>query len=145
VKAAERGTAFAWHQDSGYIPYPHRPYLTCWIPLDDVDESNGTVYLLPFSRAGTRDRVEHVRADGASELVGYFGGDPGDAVVARAGSVAAFSSTLFHRTGVNTTDRPRRVFIAQYSAEPILDEARSGPRHLAVPFLAPGRRLTGGG
>jgi ectoine hydroxylase-related dioxygenase (phytanoyl-CoA dioxygenase family) len=47
VKAAERGIAFGWHQDSGFSPYPHPPYLSCWIPLDDVTEANGTVYLLP--------------------------------------------------------------------------------------------------
>ncbi|TML73331.1 MAG: phytanoyl-CoA dioxygenase family protein, partial [Actinobacteria bacterium] len=31
VKAAEQGMKFGWHQDSGFIPYAHRPYLTCWI------------------------------------------------------------------------------------------------------------------
>jgi ectoine hydroxylase-related dioxygenase (phytanoyl-CoA dioxygenase family) len=31
--------------------------LTCWIALDDVTEANGTVYLLPYSRAGTRDVI----------------------------------------------------------------------------------------
>jgi hypothetical protein len=36
VKAAERGMKFGWHQDSGFTPYPHPPYLMCWIPLDDV-------------------------------------------------------------------------------------------------------------
>jgi ectoine hydroxylase-related dioxygenase (phytanoyl-CoA dioxygenase family) len=138
VKAAEQGTTFAWHQDSGYIPYAHRPYLTCWIPLDHVDESNGTVYLLPYGRAGSRSVVPHRPEEGTSELVGYAGDDPGDAVIAPAGSVAAFSSTLFHRTGPNTTDRPRRVFIAQYSAEPILDEHGGRPRHLAEPLLVGG-------
>ena len=54
VKAAERGMRFGWHQDSGFIDYPHAPYLTCWIALDDVSEANGTVYLLPYERAGTR-------------------------------------------------------------------------------------------
>src|SRR5436309_1003143 len=34
VKAAEHGITFGWHQDSGFIPYPHAPYLTCWIALD---------------------------------------------------------------------------------------------------------------
>ena len=57
VKAAEQGMPFSWHQDSGFIGYPHRPYLTCWIALDDMTEANGTVYLLPYSRAGTRDVV----------------------------------------------------------------------------------------
>jgi ectoine hydroxylase-related dioxygenase (phytanoyl-CoA dioxygenase family) len=130
VKAAERGMKFGWHRDSGFIPYAHRPYLTCWIPLDDVDEANGTVYLLPFTRAATRDVVEHVRDEDTNDLVGYFGEDPGDPVTVSAGSIACFSSTLFHRSGANTTDRMRRVYLAQYSAEPILNEA-GRPRHLA--------------
>jgi ectoine hydroxylase-related dioxygenase (phytanoyl-CoA dioxygenase family) len=140
VKAAERGMKFGWHQDSGFIPYAHAPYLTCWIPLDDVSEANGTVYLLPYARAGTREVVEHVRDETSNDLVGYFGDDPGDAVIVPAGSIACFSSTLFHRSGPNTTDRVRRVYLAQYSSEPILDDAGEAPRHLAEPFLVDGVR-----
>jgi hypothetical protein len=33
VKAAEKGLKFGWHQDSGFVGYPHRPYLSCWISL----------------------------------------------------------------------------------------------------------------
>jgi ectoine hydroxylase-related dioxygenase (phytanoyl-CoA dioxygenase family) len=138
VKAAERGMTFGWHQDSGFIPYPHPPYLTCWIPLDDVTEANGTVYLLPYPRAGTRNVVEHRRDEETNDLIGYVGDDPGDPVIVPAGSLVAFSSTLFHRAGPNTTDHPRRVYIAQYSAEPILNEDRSRPRHLAEPLPSPG-------
>ena len=41
VKGPEKGLAFGWHQDSGYMvgnggPVDHLPYLTCWIPLDDA-------------------------------------------------------------------------------------------------------------
>jgi ectoine hydroxylase-related dioxygenase (phytanoyl-CoA dioxygenase family) len=140
IKAAERGMSFGWHQDSGFIPYPHRPYLTCWIPLDDVTESNGTVYLLPYSRAGTRDVVEHHRDQGTNDLIGYSGDDPGDALTVSAGTIAAFSSTVFHRTGPNTSVVPRRVYIAQYTAEPLLSEDRSRPRHLAEPLLIAGHR-----
>jgi ectoine hydroxylase-related dioxygenase (phytanoyl-CoA dioxygenase family) len=134
VKAAERGMKFGWHQDSGFIPYAHQPYLTCWIALDDVTEANGTVYLLPYSRAGTRDVVEHVRDEETNDLIGYFGDDPGEPVIVPAGSIACFSSTLFHRSGPNSTDYMRRIYLAQYSAEPILTEDRSGPRHLAEPL-----------
>jgi ectoine hydroxylase-related dioxygenase (phytanoyl-CoA dioxygenase family) len=55
-------------------------------------------------------------------------------VVVPAGSIASFSSTLFHRSGPNTTDQMRRVYVAQYSAEPILNEDGSRPRHLAEPL-----------
>jgi ectoine hydroxylase-related dioxygenase (phytanoyl-CoA dioxygenase family) len=138
VKAAERGMQFGWHQDSGFIPYAHAPYLTCWIPLDDVSEANGTVHLLPYARAGTRDVVPHVRDEVTNDMIGYSGDDPGDPVVVRAGSIVCFSSTVFHRSGPNTTDRMRRVYVAQYSAEPLLDEVGSRPRHLAEVLLIDG-------
>jgi ectoine hydroxylase-related dioxygenase (phytanoyl-CoA dioxygenase family) len=144
VKAAERGMKFGWHQDSGFIEYRHPAYLTCWIALDDVTAANGTVYLLPYSRAGTRDVVEHVRDDETNDLVGYFGDDPGDPVIVPAGSIACCSSTLFHRSGPNTTDSVRRVYLAQYSTEPILSDDRSKPRHLAEPLLLDGDRVRTG-
>jgi ectoine hydroxylase-related dioxygenase (phytanoyl-CoA dioxygenase family) len=134
VKGAERGMKFGWHQDSGFIDYPHAPYLTCWIALDDASEENGTVYLLPYSRAGTREVVEHARDEETNDMVGYFGPDPGDPVVVPAGSIACFSSTLFHRSGPNTTERMRRVYVAQYSAAPILNAQGTAPRHLAEPM-----------
>ena len=142
VKAAEQGIQFSWHQDSGFIDHPHRPYLTCWIALDDMTEANGTVYLLPYSRAGTRDVVKHVRDQETGDLVGYFGDDPGDPVIVPAGSIACFSTTLLHRSGPNTTDRMRRVYVAQYSAEPILSEDGSRPRMLAEPLLVDGKRVS---
>jgi ectoine hydroxylase-related dioxygenase (phytanoyl-CoA dioxygenase family) len=142
VKAAERGMQFSWHQDSGFVGYPHAPYLTCWIPLDDVSESNGTVHLLPYARAGTRDVVPHVRDEETNDLIGYSGDDAGDPVVARAGSIVCFSSTVLHRSGPNTTEQMRRVYVAQYSPEPLLDEDGSAPRHLAVPLLVGGERQT---
>jgi ectoine hydroxylase-related dioxygenase (phytanoyl-CoA dioxygenase family) len=142
VKAAEQGMRFSWHQDSGFIEYAHRPYLTCWIALDDMTEANGTVYLLPYSRAGTRDVVEHVRDQESNDMVGYFGDDPGDPLMVPAGTIACFSSTLFHRSGANTTDRMRRVYVAQYSAEPILSADGSRPRMLAEPLLVDGKRTS---
>jgi ectoine hydroxylase-related dioxygenase (phytanoyl-CoA dioxygenase family) len=123
VKAADVGMRFEWHQDSGYLaknnPGYTKPYLTCWCALDDVDETNGTIYVLPFSRAGTKDVIDHVRQEETNDLVGYSGDDPGEPVIVPAGSIAVFSTTVLHRSGANTTDKPRRSYIAQYSAEPI--------------------------
>jgi ectoine hydroxylase-related dioxygenase (phytanoyl-CoA dioxygenase family) len=148
VKFGDVGTKFEWHQDSGYVAKrtsrPHAPYLTCWCPLDDVDERNGTIHVLPFSRMRSREVIDHQAEGSSDELVGYFGDDPGDPVVVPAGSIVAFSSTLLHRSGPNTTDRPRRVFVAQYSAEPILLDGESQrPLLFADPFLVDGRRVAG--
>jgi hypothetical protein len=35
----------------------------------------------------------------------------------------------------------RRVYLAQYSTEPILSDDGAGPRHLAEPLLVDGRRV----
>jgi len=138
VKAAENSPAFAWHQDSGYVGLPHKPYLTCWCALDDVTEENGTVYVMPFSRQGTREVVLHTRDEATKDLVCYNGSDSGDPVVVPAGSIACFTSLNFHRSGQNRSDRMRRVYLAQYSPEPILKTADPG---FAIPFLNKGRNV----
>lgn len=144
VKAAEKGGKFSWHQDSGYVGHEHKPYLTCWVTLDDVNEENGTVYLLPYDRAGTKARVEHRFDEETNDKVGYFGDDAGDPIVCPAGSIACFSSTVFHRSGPNTTDKMRRVYLPQYSGEPILKADGSGLWNLAEPFIVDGVRVREG-
>ena len=141
VKAAEQGMKFAWHQDSGYLGFPHRPYVTCWAAVDDMALENGTAYVMPFSTIGIRTLVEHVRDAQTGDKIGYFGSEPGVAAVVPAGSLVVFSSLSFHRSGANTTDRMRRAYVTQYSPEPLLKPDGSGPMHLAVPFLHAGRRV----
>jgi ectoine hydroxylase-related dioxygenase (phytanoyl-CoA dioxygenase family) len=141
VKCAEVGMQFSWHQDSGYVGHDHRPYVSCWCALDDMTEENGTVYILPFSRAETQARTDHVRQEGSNDLVGYHGDDPGIPVVVPAGSIAVFSSVTFHRSGANRTPGIRRVYLPQYSAEPILKRDGSAPWGLAEPFLKDGGRV----
>ncbi len=137
VKAADKGMKFAWHQDSGYLSFEHKPYLSCWMPLDDVDEENGTVYLLSYEEAGTATRVEHVLEAGTNDKVGYFGDNPGVPAILKKGDIALFSSVCFHRSGSNNTNKSRRVLLMQYSAEPITVEGGK-PLYLAEPFVVDG-------
>lgn len=146
VKGAEQGMKFAWHQDSGYVKWyepttKHRPYVTCWCTLDDVNERNGTVYLLPHSRAGTKGTIiDHVQEQGTNDLVGYKGEDPGQAIIVPAGSIVAFDSYVLHRSGANRTNRMRRIYLPQYSAEPIL-RPDGKPWAMATPFLKGGKLI----
>ena len=144
VKFAEVGMTFSWHQDSGYlkhtIPTHALPYLSCWCALDDMTEENGTIYVLPYDRAGGPGIIDHVREAATNDLVGYWGDDPGDPIIVSAGDIVVFSSTSMHRSGANTTDAPRRSYLCQYTAEPILRP--DGTPHInAIPFLAEGRRV----
>ena len=144
VKAAEVGTKFAWHQDSGYIGHYHKPYLSCWCALDDMTEANGTVYVLPYERAGMQadDLFDHTVEAGTNDKIGYHGDDPGIPALVPAGSIVVFSSRTFHRSSQNTTDRMRRSYLAQYSAEPIMNKDGTELWGQAVPLLKEGKRVS---
>ena len=142
VKAAEQGIKFSWHQDSGYLGFFHKPYVTVWAAVDDMTLDNGTAYVLPFSTVGIRTMVEHIRDPDTGDKIGYFGKEPGVPAVVPAGSLVVFSSVTFHRSGANTTDRFRRAYVTQYSAEPIHSPETGEPMHLAVPFLDNGEHCS---
>jgi len=106
-------TELPWHQDNGYTPLIPEEYVTCWLALDDADERNGCIRVLPGTHVnGTLQH--HNGADGSPFRVGYDGSDEGVAVPVRRGSVLVFSSLLLHRSGPNTTDRQRRAWIIQF-------------------------------
>ena len=142
VKAADKQSAFAWHQDSGYIGHYHKPYLSCWCALDDMSEENGTIYVLPHERAGIEpeELIDHDLAEATNDKVGYKGDDPGIPVIVPAGSIAVFSSRTLHRSGANKTDKMRRSYLVQYSKEPILKKDGSGYWSQAIPFIQDGQR-----
>jgi ectoine hydroxylase-related dioxygenase (phytanoyl-CoA dioxygenase family) len=139
VKAADKGMKFSWHQDSGYVKQKHDPYLSCWMPLDDVDEENGTVYLLPYSEAGTDKRIEHMLEEGTNDMIGYHGDNPGVPAILKKGDIALFSSVCFHRSGSNNTNKSRRVLLMQYSKAPIMDGDK--PLYFAEPFVVNGEKV----
>lgn len=143
VKGAKEGMQFAWHQDSGYVKFrdpstQHKPYLTCWIALDDMSAENGTISVMPHSKLDTRERIiDHQVQEGTNDLVGYDGEEAGMQIDVPAGSIAVFSSTNLHRSNANYTAKPRRAYLAQYTAAPIY--TKEG--HLwaqAVPFVKDG-------
>lgn len=141
VKAAEKGMPFSWHQDSGYLGFSHRPYVTCWTAVDDMTLENGTAYVMPFSTVGIRSLVEHIRDPETGDKTGYFGREPGLPAIVPAGSVVVFSSLTFHRSGRNQTDRMRRAYVTQYSPDVICRPGEAEPMHLAEPFLRTGESI----
>ncbi len=146
VKGPRQGMRFAWHQDAGYVATydegnipPH--YITCWCALDDMSAANGTIYVLPHDRAGTRNAVlPHDREAGTNDLVGYRGNDPGEMIECSAGSIVVFCGTSLHRSGENRSADWRRAYLAQYSIAPV-EHSTGGPWAQAVPFRIGGVRV----
>jgi len=131
VKGPEGGMSFGWHQDSG------------WCPLDDATAENGTVRLIPFSaNPKSRDILPHERQPKSNDLVAQADAAQMRTIDASAGSVVAFSSRLLHSTGPNLGSRLRRVYLAQYTAEAMLNPGTRHLRNNAVPLLWHGEQVT---
>lgn len=143
VKSPKKGMEFSWHQDSGYIASEHQPYITCWCALDEVNEERGTIYILPYQEAGTKVKQPHILLEeGGIEMVGYFGNASGMPIIAPAGSIVVLSSTVFHRSGKNTSNEIRRAYLVDFSAEPIMSNEDSTKLYsMAEPFLEKGHRV----
>ncbi|MDJ0691331.1 MAG: phytanoyl-CoA dioxygenase family protein [Xenococcaceae cyanobacterium MO_188.B32] len=143
VKSPWKGMEFSWHQDSGYIASKHKPYITCWCTLDDVNQERGSIYVLPYEEAGTRVKQPHfLLEEGGIEMVGYFGDATGIPIIASAGSIVILSSTVFHRSGKNTSDYIRRAYLVDFCLEPIMSyEDETKLYSMAEPFLQNGHRV----
>lgn len=119
-------TVLPWHQDNGYAPVDPPGYLTCWLALDDADETNGCLEVLVGShRWGT---VRHRNAgDGTPFRVGHDPDAPGLPVPVPRGGVLVFSSLLMHRSGPNRSDRHRRAWILQFCVADARNAATGRP------------------
>jgi ectoine hydroxylase-related dioxygenase (phytanoyl-CoA dioxygenase family) len=113
-KKSGKPQEFPWHQDNGYTFTEPQQYLTCWIPLADVDEQNGCPWIAPgLHRLGTL-------AHWATPIGLKCLEEAPDAVCvpAKAGDVIVFSSLSPHRTGPNLrAGTVRKAYILQYAPD----------------------------
>lgn len=148
VKGADGGLPFSWHQDSGYVvgnggPPDHLPYVTFWIPLDDSTVENGAVSLIPFSaHPQARGILPHRRDVQSHDLFAEVDQSKVITVEAAAGSILALSSRLLHSTGPNPSPRLRRAYLAQYTAEVMVNPGTRHLRNNAIPLLRSGQHVT---
>jgi len=104
---------FPWHQDNGYTYIEPQQYLTCWVALTDVTETNGCPWVVPgLHRRGT---LRHWMTDLGWRCLDH----PESAVPtpASAGSIVVFSSLTPHRTGPNVTNDVRKAYIVQFAPD----------------------------
>jgi ectoine hydroxylase-related dioxygenase (phytanoyl-CoA dioxygenase family) len=111
--AASGKSEFPWHQDNGYVAIEPATNVTVWIALDDVDERNGCVWVVPGSHRGGLLEHKTKNADTWHLQVPVAG----DGVPApmKAGEAVAFSGLTLHRSKLNHTDRLRRAFFIEYA------------------------------
>jgi ectoine hydroxylase-related dioxygenase (phytanoyl-CoA dioxygenase family) len=111
--AASGKSEFPWHQDNGYVAIEPATNVTIWIALDDVDERNGCVWIVPGSHKQGLLPHKPKSADNWHLLVPV----EGDGIPApmKAGEAVAFTGLTLHRSKLNHTDQLRRTFFIEYA------------------------------
>jgi ectoine hydroxylase-related dioxygenase (phytanoyl-CoA dioxygenase family) len=108
-KAAHGGTALPWHQDGGIFWGLDRPPLVqIWTTLDEATEASGCLEFVPGSHLkGLATRLGGVVQP---ELVASACAEENRVFVpAQAGEAMLIDNEVWHRSGTNETDQPRRA------------------------------------
>ena len=108
-KPAQGGTILPYHQDvSAKWEMTTPPMFTIWTALDEATRANGCLEIVPRSHHHGKIGVGHMIT--AEEEVRYA--PPGSSmfVELKAGESVVFHNATLHRSGINTTDKPRRAF-----------------------------------
>ena len=118
LKAAGYGAPVEWHQDWAFYPHTNDDLCAIGIMIDDVDETNGPLMVIPGSHKGPI--LDH-HADGyfCGAINPHDGGvDFGEAVklTGSAGSVTIHHARAIHGSATNTSGKPRRLLLHQYRA-----------------------------
>ena len=163
IKEANGGAAVDWHQDWAFYPHTNADLLAVGIMIDDIDENNAPLMVVPGSHQGKT--LNH-------HFQGVFSGsvnpdseniDLSTAVklTGSAGSASFHHVKALHGSSPNFSDRPRRLLLLEYAsadAWPLIDfevygdfqefeekivlgkstlQPRSEPEHTIMPFPRP--------
>ena len=134
MKEPNTPSSFNWHQDSGYINFDHKPYLTTWLALDDTHSLNGPLSIIPTNIGATAEVLTHQWSDKSKDLFIEVDEAKAKTFHVAAGTLVVFSSLTPHASGANQSSRTRTAYLAQYSSEPIIDPNTGLNRNQAIPI-----------
>ncbi len=148
-KPAEKGGVNMWHQDSPYWPIlqPKDSQITAWVALDDVDESNGCMSMVPGSHLwGVQIDFLHTLKD-FGDMPDEFLGRKVQVVRCPVpkGWVHFHHPLTWHGSHSNRSGKPRRALAIHYMTERTHYDATGD--HVMKPFVAvaDGEKLQGDG
>ena len=134
IKEPNTPSSFNWHQDSGYVNFDHKPYLTTWLALDDTHPLNGPLSIIPTNIETTSEVFTHQWSDKSKDLFIEVDESKAKELYVAEGTLVVFSSLTPHASGANQSSRTRTAYLAQYSSEPIIDPSTGLIRNQAIPI-----------
>ncbi len=108
------GSPYPWHQDWSCCWRAHTDELaTCFVYLDDADEVNGCLRVVPKSH---KDKIAYPFKEGSHFEIdtASFDQDLSVALPLKAGDMIMFDSWLLHYSDLNRGTSPRRAIIYTY-------------------------------
>jgi len=120
-KSPNTPSSFSWHQDSGYIHFKHKPYLSIWLALTDTNLNNGALSIIPTNLNIIKKAKKHKWQEKSKDLGIKVNNKKKLDICVKAGTIVLFSSLTPHSSGANKTDKNRIAYLSQYSSENIID------------------------
>lgn len=145
-KVAGQGGVNMWHQDTPYWPIlTGGRQMTAWVALDDVDEGNGCMSMVPGTHrwGNTIEFLQAIKTFDA--MPSEWKGRPVQVVTCpvRKGHVHFHHGLTWHGSHANTSNRPRRAIALHFmSADTCYNEAGVHPMKRFVTSL-PGQPVEG--
>ena len=134
IKEPNTPSSFNWHQDSGYVNFDHKPYLTTWLAFDDTHPLNGPLSIIPTNIETTTEVITHQWSDKSKDLFIQVDESKAKKLYVSEGTLVVFSSLTPHASGANQSSKTRTAYLAQYSSEPIIDPNTGLIRNQAIPI-----------
>ena len=134
IKEPNTPSSFNWHQDSGYVNFDHKPYLTTWLALDENHPLNGPLSIIPTNIETTSEVFTHQWSDKSKDLFIEVDESKAKELYVAEGTLVVFSSLTPHASGANQSSKTRTAYLAQYSSEPIIDPNTGLIRNQAIPI-----------
>ena len=116
-KPAHIGGEVPWHQDNGYWRCSPPNLVSIWIALDDADEDNGCMNVIPKSY--TEGGLDHTRAKSEEKelpalLMANIDDSQAVPVPLLAGHGMVHHCLTLHQTNPNNSSRDRRAMVIHY-------------------------------
>jgi ectoine hydroxylase-related dioxygenase (phytanoyl-CoA dioxygenase family) len=120
-------TEVSYHQDFAYTPHTNDDIVTALLFLDDIDENNGCLTVVPGSHKGPmKSLFDGDRFTGAvSSAEEKDALDKSVPCLGKAGAVCLMHTKLLHGSAANSANRSRGLYICVYTAADAVPIARN--------------------
>ncbi len=118
TKAPGGGAAVEWHQDWAFYPHTHDGLLALGLMLEDVDEANGPLMVVPGSHKGPilSHHAGGVFCGAVDSDDPLFDKERAVTLTGKAGDMTVHHVRTLHGSAPNRSDRPRLILFYECHA-----------------------------